>query len=479
MIVEEMKNSILQSATEGRIVEQNRNYNAREELNEILKDAKDNKKYKYEEIKEGPFEIPSNWVWVKLEDLCKKITDGTHSTPKYAKSGIPFISVKDVSSGVINFENTKYITKEEHDQLYTRCNPEYGDVLITKVGTTGVPAIVDTKEEFSLFVSVALLKINTEKIYNKFLVLFLNSPVVQKQVKENTRGVGNKNWVLDAIKNTILPLPPLEEQKRITEKIEELFNKLDEVTPIEQELNELKNNFCNNMINAIYQSAMSGKLTKQNSEEQSKEFLEKLKKEQNKYDFKKMKDIKPVGNDVPYEIPDNWTWERIGNIFEINLGFTYRPTYVEKGYKFLSVKDISSGVIDFDNVKYISKEEYERASYGSKPLKGDILFGRVGTIGVPQIVETDEPFCIFVSLGFLRDFTNLMNKKYVCYWMNSSLFKKQVAENVSGTAQINLNTNWLKNFYIPIPPIEEQQRVVDKIEKILPLAESIDELVKA
>lgn len=187
MIVSELKKSILQIATEGKLVEQNLKFSSKEELQLILKDVKDNKKYKYEAIENVPFSIPENWIWVKLEDLCTKITDGTHSTPKYTKEGIHFLSVKDISSGKLNFENTKYISKEEHNQLYSRCNPEFGDVLITKVGTTGVPAIVDTDKEFSLFVSVALLKINIDKIYNKFLVYFLNSPIVQKQVRENTK----------------------------------------------------------------------------------------------------------------------------------------------------------------------------------------------------------------------------------------------------------------------------------------------------
>ena len=152
-----------------------------------------------------------------------KLTDGTHSTPKYAENGVPFLSVKDMSSGKLNFLNCKYISEQEHKQLYTRCNPEYGDLLLTKVGTTGIPVIVDTNEQFSLFVSVALLKFNQNLIYNKFLQVLINSPLVQTQAAENTRGVGNKNWVMRDIANTIIALPPLAEQKRIVEKLEQLL----------------------------------------------------------------------------------------------------------------------------------------------------------------------------------------------------------------------------------------------------------------
>ena len=158
-----------------------------------------------------------------MGDLLKKLTDGSHSTPKYTGAGVPFISVKDISSGKMDFSNTKFISQEEHEDLYKRCNPERDDILLTKVGTTGIPVVVETDKEFSLFVSVALLKFNTDLIFNKYLTYVIKAPVVQIQVRENTRGVGNKNWVMRDIANTILPLPPLAEQKRIVARIEQLL----------------------------------------------------------------------------------------------------------------------------------------------------------------------------------------------------------------------------------------------------------------
>lgn len=231
---------------------------------------------------------------------------------------------------------------------------------------------------------------------------------------------------------------------------------------------------------AVLQAALQGKLTKQLETDSSvDELLNKIQTKRKSLILeKKIKkvSIKPIQmNDVPFEIPVNWKWQRIGSFEEINLGFTYRPQYVTKGVYFLSVKDISNGKIDFSNAKKVSQETYDNASYGSKPQKGDILFGRVCTMGKPQIIETDVPFCIFVSLGFFREHTNLMNKEYISYWMQSPLFYKQVNENVKGAAQKNLNTGWLKDFFIPIPPIEEQQRIVDKINEFM---EKIDEYEK-
>ena len=181
-----------------------------------------------------------------------------------------------------------------------------------------------------------------------------------------------------------------------------------------------------------------------------------------------------IADEVPFDIPDSWEWVRIGTIEEINLGFTYRPTYVDDGIFFLSVKDISGGKIDFSNAKKVSKATYNNASYGSKPQKGDILFGRVGTMGKPQIIDTDVPFCIFVSLGFFRDHTNIINKEYICLWMQSQLFDKQVNVKVKGSAQKNLNTGWLKDFLIPLPPLSEQDRIVEKYKEFEPYINDYD-----
>ena len=229
----DMQKAILGQAIQGKLVEQRAEEGTGQELFEAIQNEKQQlieegklKKQKVlPEITEDeiPFEIPESWKWVRLGELLYKLTDGAHSTPKYTEEGIPFISVKDLSSGYLNFDSCKYITEEEHSILFNRCNPEFGDILLTKVGTTGIPVIVDTDKQFSLFVSVALLKFNQLKLSNIFLKYLINSPLVQIQAKENTKGVGNKNWVMRDIANTIIPLPPLAEQKRIVEKIEELL----------------------------------------------------------------------------------------------------------------------------------------------------------------------------------------------------------------------------------------------------------------
>ena len=156
-----------------------------------------------------PFEIPESWEWCRLGTILQKLTDGTHSTPKYTARGIPFISVKDISSGKISFERTKFISKTEHELLASRCDPHRDDILLTKVGTTGIPVLVDTDRPFSIFVSVAQLRFSTELLDKFFLIYLLKSPLVQTQCRENT------NWVMRDIANTLICIPPLAEQKRI------------------------------------------------------------------------------------------------------------------------------------------------------------------------------------------------------------------------------------------------------------------------
>ena len=248
-IYDKLKKSILQYAIQGKLVPQDSNDEPAAVLLERIraeKKAQLGKKYVesyiyksddncyYEKVgsetknitDEIPFDIPDSWKWTRLNSIVSTLTDGTHRTPKYTTEGIPFLSVKDISSGKISFANTKFISIEEHNELKKRCNPQTGDILLTKVGTTGIPVIVDNDKDFSLFVSVALIKFNHNYINPAYFIYLLKSPLVQDQAAENTRGVGNKNWVLSDIENTLLVIPPLAEQKRIIEQIDVIFSKL-------------------------------------------------------------------------------------------------------------------------------------------------------------------------------------------------------------------------------------------------------------
>lgn len=162
------------------------------------------------------------WRQYTLNELCIQITDGTHKTPHYTDKGVPFLSVKNVTSGYIDMNNTRYISEDEHRELIKRCKPEFGDILYTKVGTTGVAKVIDVKKEFSIFVSLALLKIKKELVSNKFLEYVLNSPYVYKQSQKLTSGAANRNYLLNDIKKVELYIPHLSEQQRIVERLDAL-----------------------------------------------------------------------------------------------------------------------------------------------------------------------------------------------------------------------------------------------------------------
>ena len=178
--------------------------------------------------------------------------------------------------------------------------------------------------------------------------------------------------------------------------------------------------------------------------------------------------------------PYNLNVGKLSDVAEIYLGLTHTPTYVEQGKPFLSVRDISSGVIDFSNCHYITEEEFCSLPNGARPRIGDMLFCRVGTIGKPVIIPENTPeFGTFVSVGYLRRKANV-NNYYLKSWMENDFFMRQVYDNVAGASQINLNTGWLKNFRILIPSMELQEQFAAFVEQTdkskLAVQQSIAEL---
>ena len=159
-----------------------------------------------------------------------KITDGTHKTPTYCDSdtGIPFVSSKDVTSGMICWDNIKYIVPELHEELYERLAPQVDDVLLAKNGTTGVAAIVEEEKVFDLYVTLAVLRPNKEIIDPRYLLNVVNSPICKRQFDEHLTGIGVPNLHLRDIKEVEIPLPSLAEQKEIARIIDAMSEKWNE-----------------------------------------------------------------------------------------------------------------------------------------------------------------------------------------------------------------------------------------------------------
>jgi len=173
-------------------------------------------------------EIPLSWDYYRLEDLCHLITDGTHRTPQYVQSGRPFLSVKNVRPFQIKDIDKKYISEIEYKEINSRCNPEKGDILYTKVGATfGYAAINDLDYNFSIFVSLALIKPVHPFFYSKYVEILMNSEVVFSQARERVSGIGVPDLHLIEIRDFRVPLPPLHEQHEIVRRVEKLFTLTD------------------------------------------------------------------------------------------------------------------------------------------------------------------------------------------------------------------------------------------------------------
>lgn len=205
------RKNIINRAVKGRLTEDWRKTNQNDIKNSLLKISGLSIK--------NP-QIPKEWLFIQLADLTTKITDGTHHTPSYTKEGYHFISVKDIRDGQVKFEDTKFISEEQHINLTKRCNPEEGDILITKSGTIGRLAIVPKEPEFSLFVSVALIKVDKTLLDSKYLMYCLENYINSINIAEDIKGAVQKNFHLEDIRATRIPYCSLLEQRKIVEEIE-------------------------------------------------------------------------------------------------------------------------------------------------------------------------------------------------------------------------------------------------------------------
>ncbi|MDO5589688.1 MAG: restriction endonuclease subunit S [Lachnospiraceae bacterium] len=369
-------------------------------------------------VDEVPFEIPDSWEWVRLGTILHKLTDGTHSRPQYVDSGIPFVSVKDISSGKLDFSNCKYITEQEHRELYNRCNPEYGDILLSKVGTTGIPVIVDCNDQFSLFVSVALLKFNQNLLDKEYLKYLICSPLVQKQATENTRGVGNKNWVMRDIANTLIVIPPLSEQKRIVEKIHTMQPFINRYDIVYKKIDYLNTSFPDNLKKSILQWAVQGKLVPQDpSDEPAEVLLERIRDEKqqlikegkikkDKHEsvifrrdnshYEKLDGMEHcIDEELPFDIPKSWCWCRLKSIVNIvSARRVHQSDWRSEGVPFYRAREIGklADIGYVENELYITEALYTELASSGVPHGGDLMVTAVGTLGKTYIVKDNDRF---------------------------------------------------------------------------------------
>ena len=483
MTPEQLRASILQYAMEGKLVKQNPDDEPavtlldkiKIEREELVKEGKLKKPRKVQstEDEDFKFDIPNSWSWCRLGNIIYHLTDGAHKTPKYidTKDGIPFLSVKDISSGKIDLTNTKFISQETHEVLSKRCNPQKGDILLTKVGTTGIPVIVDTDIKFDLFVSVALLKFDDKLIDAKYFKYLLESPLVQDQVCENTKGVGNKNWVLRDINNTLIVLPPLEEQKRIVAKIEKLMPLVDEYAESYNRLQKIDNEFEDKLKQSVLQYAMEGKLVKQNlSDEPASELIKKIENEKAELvkegKIKKSKKLPAITDDEkPFDIPDSWEWVRLKQITTYGNFNSIKGSSIPDNSWVVDMKDVRKNGGGFSEiVRRKSTDIYKSNKYSFN--KNAVLYGKLRPyLRKVEIAQTSG----FTTTEMLPinvvDLSTLV-PQYLRYAMLSPYFVNLVNDSMYGMKMPRVGTTFLAKMVVPLPPLEEQKRIVEKVEEL-------------
>jgi type I restriction enzyme S subunit len=264
-ILKSFRQSVLAAAVSGKLTEEwrgeNKTTNVEKSLATIL-DSRSKlvaKRTKVPELhlESEEYDIHKTWKWVSLDLLASKIVDGVHQKPKYVEKGIPFMSVKDIRNGQISFDHSKYISNETHEEIHPRCNPELGDLLITKSGTIGRTAIVQTSNVFDLFVSVALIKPASNIVNMKFIDIALRQWVNSIDVSSRVVGTAIKNLHLRDMRVLAIPFAPIEEQTEIVRRVEELLAFADKV---EFQVNAAQLR-VNNLTQSILAKAFRGELT--------------------------------------------------------------------------------------------------------------------------------------------------------------------------------------------------------------------------
>ena len=290
----------------------------------------------------------------------------------------------------------------------------------------------------------------------------------------------------DRLYRAVIALPPFAEQKRIVAQIEELLPYIDRYEQAWCKLEKFNSRFPEDMKKSLLQYAIQGKLVEQRPEEgTAEELFEQIQEEKQRLiaekKIKKEKILPEITDDEkPFDIPESWKWVRFSELCSVlTCGYASTPTYVDKenGKPFISAKNVKPYKFMPEDHNYISNELYEKLTQNAKPEKGDILLTRVGAgIGEAAIIDVEWDFAIYVSLTLIKLVdVKLVDNRYILYWLNSPIGVASAKKNIYGknASQGNLNVKNVRDFLVSLPPLAEQRRIVEKLERLLPLCEQL------
>lgn len=498
-ISEELRQAVLQAAIQGKLT---RKLSADGNVQDLLEKIKTEKEHLIIEKKipkeknskpinedEQLISIPEHWLYVRVQDIASYITDyvangsfatlkkhtNVYDTPNYAI----FVRTVDLSA---NFQNTlSYIDQESYNFLQK--SALYGGELILPNigGSIGKTFLMpDLGCPMSLAPNSIMVKFMLP-IMNVYFSYIIRSPYGQKFLIKTKGGTATPKFSKTELRNMVVPLPPLDELERIVTRVEEIMEKIDELEKIEKELTALRTAFPGDMKAALIQAAMQGKLTEPLPEDgNAGDLLAKIKEEKEtlvkEKKIKKEKSLKPIIEDeIPFEIPKNWKWCRWGTLsYSIQYGVN-SPALQTGNAKMVRISDIQNNTIVWESVPYCDIKDSDIETY--QLSNKDILFARTGgTVGKTVIVKNMPMDIPYVYAGYLirtNYYENLL-PQYLKYFMESELYWNQLRNGTTKNAQPNCNGQTLSAMIIPIPPLAEQQRIVEKLDKLLPLCESLE-----
>lgn len=383
-------------------------------------------------VDEQPYEVPENWCWTTLDQVCFFENGYAFKSDKFSDNGIPVIRISNIFDNEVSIEGCVYTTEENIDDRFIIKN---GDLLIAMSGaTTGKNGVFLSYQKAYLNQRVGNIKVIN---HNVLLEGFRNYYIASKQeeILRNAYGGAQPNISSTKIGKMLFPLPPFQEQQRIVEQIESLFSKLDEA---KEKAQGILNSFDDTW-SAITYAAFTGRLTEKWREKNGK-----------KSDWKE------------------YTLQGVC-IMKITDGTHQTPTYCEKedgGVPFISAKDVTSKTICWDDIKYIIPELHEELYARIAPQIDDVLLAKNGTTGVAAIVDTDKVFDIYVTLAVLRPDKDIIVPRYLYNIVNSPVCKDQFNSHLTGIGVPNLHLRDIKDVKIMVPDKDEQIEVVRLVDRL-------------
>ena len=437
---------------------------------------------------EIPFEIPDTWEWAKVKDLTELYNGKAFKPSDWSSTGLPIVRIQNLNNEISQYN---YFDKpvEEDYRLYG------GELLFAWSGTPGTSfgAHIWQNTDAVLNQHIFKLVFDENNLYKKYFMYALNQRVLTL-IGLAHGSAGLQHVTKGVFENTLIPIPPLKEQKRIVAKIEELLPYIERYGKAEEHLTALNTTFPEALKKSILQEAVQGKLVPQNPDDEPASVLleriiaekqalikaGKIKKDKHE-SFIITRDKIPyeiidgkercIADEVPFELPDSWCWCRLGSISKNIQYGTSQKSSKEGKMPVLRMGNLQDGRIIYDKLVYSSDDD-EISRYPL--LYNDLLFNRTNSreiVGKTAIYKAEMPA---IYAGYLVRITPMIDSDYLNYVMQSQyywIYCQTVRSDAIG--QSNINAEKLKHFLVPVPPIEEQHRIVTKIEEIMPMIERL------